>query len=57
MKTVEEIKKHLLVLKKEADEKLDEIPEEFESLEDSENYNYYTGCLAVVNNLMEFIGD
>ena len=57
MKTVEEIKARLLSLKKEAEERLDEIPEEFNDLQDSENYNYFTGALIAVNNILEFIGE
>lgn len=57
MKTVEEIKARLLSLKKEAEERLNEIPEEFNDLQDSKNYNYFTGALIAVNNILEFIGE
>lgn len=43
-------------LEKEANENLDGIPEEFESLEDSENYHYFTGVLNVVKNIKELLG-
>ena len=46
----------LNALEREANERIDEIPEEFESLEDSENYNYYQGVLETVKNIKEFLG-
>lgn len=57
MRTVEEIKEKLLSIKKEAEERLSEIPEEFKSLEDSENYNYFSGALQTVDVILEFIGE
>ena len=46
----------LNALEKEANERIDEIPEEFDDLEDSENYNYYLGVLETIPNIKEFLG-
>lgn len=48
--------KHLNALEKEANERIDEIPEVFDDLEDSENYNYYQGVLETIKNIKEFLG-
>ena len=46
----------LNALEREANERIDEIPEEFESLEDSENWNYYRGVLETVKNIKTLLG-
>ena len=46
----------LNALEKESNERIDEIPEEFDDLEDSENYNYYQGVLETIANIKEFLG-
>ena len=56
-RTEQELKKRLLGIKKEAEERLAEIPEEFNNLQDSENYNYFTGVLQTVNVILKFIGE
>lgn len=57
MKTIEEVKKHLQALKEEAETEISKIPDRFESLTDSENYNYYEGILEAIDNIIEFIGE
>lgn len=57
MKTIEEVKKHLQALKIEAETELSNIPEVFNDLTQSENYNYYSGALETINNILEFIGE
>lgn len=52
---MKELLKHLDYLEQEANTALDNIPEPFESLSDSENYNYYCGCLEAIRNVKEFI--
>lgn len=46
----------LNALEQEATERLDEIPEEINDLEDSENYNYFTGVLNTVENIKTLLG-
>ena len=46
----------LNALEKEANERLKEIPEQFDDLEDSENWNYYQGVLETIKNIKEFLG-
>jgi FMN phosphatase YigB (HAD superfamily) len=48
--------RHLQALETEANENIDEIPEEFDDLQDGENYNYYQGVLETVKNIKEFLG-
>lgn len=50
-----ELLKHLNELETEANERLAEIPEEFNKLEDSENYNYYSGVLETIKNIKDFL--
>lgn len=52
---MKELLKHLQALEAETNEQLEEIPEEFSSIEDSENYNYYCGVLETVKNIKNFI--
>lgn len=52
---MEKLLNHLNSLEQETVKALDEIPEPFERLEDSENYNYYSGCLEVIHNVKDFI--
>ena len=56
-RTEQEIKTKLLSIKKEAEERLAEIPEEFNNLQDSEDYNYFDGALQTVNVILEFLGE
>lgn len=55
MDILEVIQKKLQSLKAEAIEKLNELPEPFNDLEDSENYNYFQGILTTVNSLENLI--
>lgn len=57
MKTIEEVKKHLQVLKNEAETEIAKIPDRFNDLTDSENYNYYCGIIEAVENIITFIGE
>ena len=46
----------LNALEEEANENLDKIPEVFNGLEDSENWNYFTGVLNTVENIKTLLG-
>lgn len=48
--------KRLEALETEANKRIEEIPEPFEDLQDSENYNYYQGILETIKNIKEFLG-
>nr|DAJ52035.1 MAG TPA: hypothetical protein [Caudoviricetes sp.] len=52
---MKELQKHLRAVEKEASEALNELPEVFNSIEESENYNYYCGVLETVKNIKDFI--
>lgn len=52
----EKITKELKELKAEAERGLSEIPEEFKSLEDSEDYQYFTRQLDAVNRILRLLG-
>ena len=49
------LKKRLKALEKEASERLNEIPEPFNSLEDGENWNYWQGGLLVIKNIKQWV--
>lgn len=51
------LKEKLKALEKEANEKLNEIPEEFNGLEDSEKWNYWQGVLTVIENIKQLLND
>lgn len=52
----EKITEELKELKAEAERGLSEIPEEFESLEDSEDYQYFAGQFDTVNRILRLLG-
>ena len=54
---MKELLKYLETLERETNEQAGEIPEEFENLEDSENYNYFCGVLETIAKIKEFIKD
>lgn len=47
----------LKALETEANERLNEIPEQFNGLEDSENWNYWQGVLTVINNIKQLLSE
>jgi hypothetical protein len=49
------LKKRLKALEKEANERLNEIPEQFNNLEDSEKWNYWQGALSVIENVKHLL--
>ena len=48
--------RRLQSIETEANERLKNIPESFETLQDSENWHYYNGALTVVKNIKELLG-
>lgn len=50
-----ELQKHLRAVEKEANEALNELPEIFTSIEESQTYYYYCGVLETVKNVKDFI--
>ena len=55
MKEFKILNERLKALEKEANERLNEIPEQFNGLEDSEKWNYWQGALAVIENIKQLL--
>ena len=57
LKEKEILSERLKALETEANERLNEIPEQFNGLEDSEKWNYWQGALAVIENVKQLLND
>ena len=52
-----ELLKYLNKKEEETNKLIDEIPEEFNDLQDSENYNYYLGVLETIRDIKNILGE
>ena len=55
--SLKEIKEYISELERQAENAASEIPEEFNSPEDAEEWQYYNGYLWALRDLKKYIGE